>query len=593
MPRAASTFIVLLLALAAGLGGLVKPLDMRLLDQQFSLLRTLAPVAAAPEVVVVGFDEVTSAELREPLALWHPHLARFLQAAASAGAAAIGLDLVLPDRSLDAVVSGNDRRLVSGLVLARRSTPLVLALTVDPAGHTRPIYPAFAAAAGPDALGYALLDVDPDGKIRRFDERIDVDGRAVPTLAGQVARRLGRPVGSGLIDYASGAPFAFVPLQTVLGWWDSGNSAALQQVFAGKPVLLGAVFRFEDRHPVPVSLTAWDKDAPTAPGVVVHAQVLRNLLGDGLVQPVAQWQVGLLLAAAALLWWWRPRPWLALAGVLLVCSCAVLLSTLALRYRMHLPVVAVMLTAALACGVPQLLQAMRRLNERQRLRLAFAGYVSPPVMDDILSGRLNPVLGGQRVFACVLFSDIRGYTTRSEHSSPEQTVAFLNSYFERVVPIIHHHGGTVVSFMGDGIMAAFGVPEKLDNACASAFAAARAMLADRARLNAELVAGGEPPFQIGIGLHTGEAVAGHIGAASRHEYTVIGDVSNVAARLEGMTKEVGHPLLCSRAVVDHLAGQAGLVTLGVRELRGHSPVEVFGWNVEPSEGNPAAIGPRP
>ena len=108
----------------------------------------------------------------------------------------------------------------------------------------------------------------------------------------------------------------------------------------------------------------------------------------------------------------------------------------------------------------------------------------------------------------------------------------------------------------------------------------------------QLVAGGEPPFQIGIGLHAGEGVAGHIGAASRHEYSVIGDVTNVAARLEGMTKDVGYPLVCSRVVVDQLPGQAGLVALGSRELKGHSPVEVFAWGVQPLQGGPTGVGRR-
>lgn len=579
MSRAGGTLFVLLLALMVGASGWLKPLDMRLLDAQFRLLRLLAPQPSPTEVVVVGFDEATTEVLREPLTLWHPHLAKFLQAAASGGAAVLGLDVVLPDRSFDGVVPGNDRKLLTGLVMARRSSAVVLALTVDPAGQTRPIHPPFVSAAGPAAVGYALLPLDGDGAVRRFDEHIEVDGKAVPTLAGQMARRLGKVVGAGLIDYASGAPLDFIPLQTVLAWSDSGNEAELRRAFAGKAVLLGSVLKFEDRHPVAVNLVAWDAQARNAPGVVVHAQVLRNLMGRGLVQGAAPWLAVIMSLAVALLWWWVPRPVWAVAGVAAVWMVALVVSTLALHHRLHLPVLGIMLVAGLACGARQALQIAGNLRERRRLRQAFGGYVSPPVMNEILSGALNPVLGGQRVFACVLFSDIRGYTSRSEHISPEQTIAFLNSYFERIVPIIHHHGGTVVSFMGDGIMAVFGVPKKLDNPCASAFAAASAMLADRARLNAELMAGGEPPFQIGIGLHAGVGVAGHIGAASRHEYSVIGDVTNVAARLEGVTKEVGHQMVCSRAVVDHLVGQSGLAALGLRELKGHSPVEIFGWDV--------------
>ncbi len=392
-------------------------------------------------------------------------------------------------------------------------------------------------------------------------------------------RRLGKEVDPGLIDYASGAPIDFLPLQTVLAWWDSGNSAELQRVFAGKAVLLGSVLKFEDRHPAAVRLLAWDTQARTMPGVLVHAQVLRNLLGGGLVQFVPTWLPVLLALCASMLWWWVPRPVLAVTGLAMLCTLALLASTVALYYRMHVPVLGMLLVATAATGARQVLQIARNLRERRRLRQAFGAYVSPPVMNEILAGTLNPVQGGQRVFACVLFSDIRGYTSRSEHCSPEQTIAFLNNYFERVVPIIHQHGGTVVTIMGDGMMAVFGVPKQLDNPCAAGFAAARAMLAQCTQLNAALRAGGEAPFQIGIGLHAGVGVAGHIGAASPHEYSVIGDVTSVAARLEGVTKEVGYQLVCSRAVVDHLVGQPGLTALGLRELKGHSPVEIFGWDV--------------
>jgi class 3 adenylate cyclase/CHASE2 domain-containing sensor protein len=568
------------LLLAAGLSYVpwLQPLELMLLDAQFRALRTYALRPVKNEVVVVGFNEDTTSVLREPLTLWHPHLGKFLQATASAGAAAVGLDVVLPDRSYDSIVPGYDRRLLTGILIARRTTPIVLALTVDPAGKTRPVYPAFVAAAGNDAIGYALLPVDSDGAVRRFDERIELDGSAVSTLVGQMARRLGRTVGAGLIDFASGDEFDFVPLQTVLAWYDAGDTGKLERAFAGKAILLGSVLKYEDRHAAPVNLTAWDPQATNVPGVLLHAQALRNLLNDGLIQPVAAWIPFFLALAAALLWLWAPRPAVALLLLAAVWAACIAASTLALARGLELPVTTVMLVAMFAVGGRQGFETALGLRERRRLRQAFDGYVSPAVMQEILAGTLNPTLGGVKQFACVLFSDIRGYTSRTEHRSPEQTIAFLNRYFERIVPIIHEHNGTVVDFMGDGIMAAFGVPKPLPNPCAAAYETAGAMLAYLRRLNVELAAGGEPPLQIGIGLHAGEGVAGHIGAATRHEYAVIGDVTNVASRLEGVTKEVGYRLVCSRAVVDQLADRGNLVPLGARAIKGHSPIEIFGYN---------------
>lgn len=586
MIRAGGAIFILLLAAGLSYVPWLEPPELMLLDAQFRVLRMYAPRPVKNEVVVVGFNEDSTSVLREPLTLWHPHLGKFLQATASAGAAAVGLDVVLPDRSYDSIVPGYDRRLLTGILTARRTTPVVLALTVDPAGKTRPVYPAFVAAAGNDAIGYALLPVDSDGAVRRFDERIELDGSAVSTLVGQMARRLGRSVVSeGLIDFAAGAAFDFIPLQTVLAWYDAGDAGKLERAFRGKVVLLGGTFKFEDRHPAPVNLAAGDAQERNMPGVLLHAQALRNLLNDGLIRPVAAWIPLFLALAAALLWLWAPRPTVALLLLAAVWAACIAASTLALAGGLELPVTTVMLVAMFAVGGRQGFETALSLRERRRLRQAFGGYVSPAVMREILAGTLSPTLGGVKQFACVLFSDIRGYTSRSERMTPEQTIAFLNSYFERIVPIIHEHGGTVVSFMGDGIMAVFGVPKPLPNPCAAAYETAGAMLAYLRRLNVELAAGGEPPLQIGIGLHAGEGVAGHIGAATRHEYSVIGDVTNVASRLEGVTKEVGYRLVCSRAVVDQLAERGNLVPLGARAIKGHTPVEIFGCDrVEPAAG---------
>ena len=555
-----------------------RSIDARLLDWQFGVLRQLAPRALKAEVVIVGFDEASTDVLREPLTLWHAHLGKFLQAAAGAGATVVGLDVVLPDRSFDALAPGNDRALLTGILTARRSTPVVLAATVDPAGVTRPIHPPFVAAAGPDAVGYALLSVDADGAVRRFDEHIAFEGDAVPTLAGQMARRLGQPVNSGWIDFAAGEPFRFVALQDVLVWADAGNTAHLKRVFAGKPVLLGSVLKYEDRHLAAVNLVGWDALATNIPGVLLHAQALRNLLNAGLVQAAPAPLTWLLIVAATLLWWWALRPALALGLLLALVLGGLLASTLALHQGVFLPMASVLLAATASIALRQAVQTALQLRERMRLRRAFEGYVSPSILREILAGKLNPTLGGERRFACVMFSDIRGYTTRSEHASPEQTIGFLNSYFERTVPIIHAHGGTVVSLMGDGIMAVFGVPNTLPDPCIAGFEAALAMLANRDRLNAELLARGEVPLQIGIGLHAGEGVAGHIGAAARHEYSVIGDVTNVAARLEGLTKDVGYSLVCSSVVAKRVGARPGLEFLGLRAIKGHSPVEIHGFD---------------
>ena len=223
------------------------------------------------------------------------------------------------------------------------------------------------------------------------------------------------------------------------------------------------------------------------------------------------------------------------------------------------------------------LQTAARLLERRRLHDSFSGYVSPALMEEILSGRLSPATSGEQRDVCVMFSDIRGYTTRSESMPPKELLAFLNRYFDGVVDIVHQHGGTVVCFMGDGIEVVFGAPQGLPNPCDAGFRAARAMLEHLAQVNAQLVREGLAPLDIGIGLHAGEAVVGHIGGRQRHEYAAIGDVTNVAARLETSTKDAGFRIVISEEVARRLPSREGLVPLGAMTLKGHTPVQAHGF----------------
>jgi len=575
--RVALFTLVLLLDLGLAFFPWVGTVDQKLLDVQFRFLRAQAMHPVKHDVVIVGIDDETTRALREPLTLWHPHLGKFLQAVAKSGAAAVGLDIVLPDRSFDAIVPGYDRQLLAGILTARRTTPLVLALTVDPSGATRPIYPAFVAAAGPDATGYALLPVDIDGVVRRFDERIEIGGSKVPTLAGQIAERLGREVGHGLIDYAAGTAFDYVPLHSVLEWYDAGDARKLDDAFGGKVVLLGGVFRFEDRLAAPVNLLAWDEQAVNAPGVVLHAQALRNLLNDGLVVPVPGWIVPALCLLMAI-GWSVAFDFALAAGAVLASGVAVLVaSTWLLARGTYLPPMGILLALTIAVGVRAFYEASLQLRERRRLRRAFGAYVSPRIMQDILRSDPPPGLGGERYRLCVLFADIRGFTERSERIAPEAAIGLLNRYFSEVTACIHGAGGTLDKFIGDGVMAFFGAPQRLDNPCIPAFRAARDMLERVSRLNVMLAREGESPITIGIGLHVGDTVVGNMGSEARYNYTAIGDTVNVASRLEGLTKDVDYPLVCSASVFDSLDDHAGFVKLGARPIKGHQPVEVYGW----------------
>lgn len=218
-------------------------------------------------------------------------------------------------------------------------------------------------------------------------------------------------------------------------------------------------------------------------------------------------------------------------------------------------------------------QMIDSLRERERVRDLFGKLVSPAIAQRLLAGEaLN--LGGSRRPVVVLFSDIRNFTTRTEHSDPEQIVSDLNRYFGKMVEIVHAHGGIVDKFIGDGMMAIFGL-EDVERGAADGVRAARAMLDAVTELNREL----SQPIEIGIGLHAGEVVAGTIGAPSRLEFTFIGDTVNVAARLEGLTREIGSPLVISQAVLDAVEDKqfdCQWTPCGARSLKGRTgQVQVY------------------
>jgi len=575
--RHAPLVVIVLLGTLLAATGASEMADLKLLDIQFRLLRAWFPQPAPHEVVVVGVDEEAGKAFPEPITLWHRHLARFFGAMARAKPSAVGVDIVLPERSYETVLPGSDRDLMKGLLEARRAYPLVLALTLDPGNQPRAIHPPFATAAGKGATGFALFPADLDGTIRRFDEHLGKEGERVDTLAGQMARHLKEEPSAGYIDYRQGARFEYIPFQRVLRWADDKDDTALARAFGGKPVLLGMVLPFVDRLPAPVPLAAWETDASDTPGVLIQAQALRNFLNGGLIRPAATAAVVALSVLAGCLWLVSAST--AIVAALMTVLGAILLafSTWMLAQGWFVPTIAPLLTAAAALGGRNGYDTLLKLRERRRMRASFSGYVSPSVMDEILAGRIQPDLGGTRKFVCVMFSDIRGYTTRSESMTPEQIISFLNRYFERIVALVHQRGGSVMCFMGDGIMAVFGAPKPMEHPCREAFETARAMLGFVTELNREFLAEGVAAVEIGIGLNAGEAVVGHIGSSTRHDYSAIGDVTNVASRVEGLTKEAGYRIVVTRAVADLLGKQAELAPLGAMAIKGHTPVEVYGY----------------
>lgn len=192
--------------------------------------------------------------------------------------------------------------------------------------------------------------------------------------------------------------------------------------------------------------------------------------------------------------------------------------------------------AAQTAVTVETVKAHKRLAREEVARANYSRFMPEYVVRQLLENPDSFRLGGVNQTITVLFADIRGFTTVSEHENPEKVVGLLNKYFTAMTEIIFAHGGTLDKYIGDGLMALFGAPTATPNDAANALQAAVAMQKRLVVLNDSFRAEGYPAIGVGIGLHTGEATVGYVGSEKRSEYTAIGDTVNVASRLEGIAK---------------------------------------------------------
>jgi adenylate cyclase len=171
------------------------------------------------------------------------------------------------------------------------------------------------------------------------------------------------------------------------------------------------------------------------------------------------------------------------------------------------------------------------LRKKEIIQDAFGKYVAPEVVDMILKHPDEKWLKGQKLVATVMFADIRGFTSFSENTVPEEVIAFLNNYFTLATEIIFQYDGHVDKFIGDEVMAVFGVLLEHEDHPARAVMAAVALQKELNTVNLKLESSGKKPVKVGIGINVGELIVGNIGSKKRMEYTVIGDTVNIASRL--------------------------------------------------------------
>jgi len=214
------------------------------------------------------------------------------------------------------------------------------------------------------------------------------------------------------------------------------------------------------------------------------------------------------------------------------------------------------------------------LRERDRIRGIFGRYVSREVADTLLKDSAGQ--RGEKREIAVLFADIRDFSKLSLEMSPDETVSMLNDYFSRMTRVVHTFGGTVDKFLGDGLLALFGAPVRLERAVEKALHAAVRMRDSVEVFNAERKLKGLPQIRVGLCVTFGSAVVGTVGSEDRAAYTAIGPTVNLAARLEGLNKRLGTGIIVSREAREHLGPEFMFRELGEHPVRGwDKPVAVY------------------
>jgi class 3 adenylate cyclase len=279
-----------------------------------------------------------------------------------------------------------------------------------------------------------------------------------------------------------------------------------------------------------------------------------------------------LIAANALRFSWRASAWS------VFCAAAVYV-VLLLRHDRPNPVamgvnVGEFLAVGAILGVAA--RKLRVVIHRVKERDAFARFLPEPVVERLTRDPSALALGGEQQEASVLFADIRGFTTLAERMQPVEVVAMLNEYFAEMVDEIFAHQGVLDKFIGDGICAVF--TSRLGDAdhAARALRCACGMLRRLDTINRARAGRGEAPLAIGVGVHSGNLVAGNIGSPLRLEYTHVGDTVNTASRLESLTKECGRSIVFSIETKRRLADvEFDVEDLGEKPVRGRDPIRLF------------------
>lgn len=440
-----------------------------------------------------------------------------------------------------------------------------------------------------ERVGFVTFWADDDGKIRRarfLHSQTGEPGRALPSFAAAVVRLQGRedliPEGAGdhLFRFSDARAYLHLPIHEIFIeplWRQNYGSGA---IFKDKTVFVGPAARsMQDFKDTPVG---------TVLGMQVHAHALGALKSGSLLKMAPLWARLALLVTFVLASWllvlllrrafWCMLVLLAVVALGLVAQL-VLFNVASLVVPMTVPMLGWGFTGFIGLTYDYLLERM----QKQALRRRISRFHSPDMVAAILADPddYQRSLAGARRSIAILFSDVRGFTTMSENLPPEEMIAQLTEYLDRMVEVVFKYNGAIDKFIGDAVMAGWGRLRQqqdetfLKKDALDAVATGLEMLEALAGLNASWKARGMEQLHIGIGIHQGEAIVGELGTG-KSEFTAIGDTVNSASRLESATKQYGVDLIISDVVRERVKDTFVCRSADLVKVQGKTkPMEVF------------------
>jgi len=510
-----------------------------------------------------------------------------------AGAKVVAIDILFERES---AYPDEDKRLSDAI--ARYADHLVLGFkVVNEAGMVRHVVSLLIQTNQYAVSGSVNLeqDQDIDHRVRRISfGGEDLEGPYSSFAALAALKYLGRipayPPGDLYVNYAD-APWP--KAQEIDLWklfekkaWDGELKGG--SVFSNKVVLIGSTSA-ADLHLTPVG---------EMPGVELHGERLATILTGSYLRDTSRWVTWDLVTVTALMTCLLLLAAGHPAGKLsLVAAVCVLYWFLGAEAFVHRGIIVAMTPVICTVAGSGIIEISAELTaerwERRRLRQKLSIYVSEPVAAEILKrgDRYQQGLTGEKREAAVLFSDIRNFTTISEHSDPADLVRRVNEYFSHMVAIIKANNGTVSKFIGDGIMALYGVPLSFGNQQDVRNALNTALqMTEKVKELQHIWKDAGFQLRIGVGISYGRVIAGDIGSADRMEYTVMGDVVNVSSRVESLNKDLHTEILITDTAFQFVAGELDAIDKGEQSVKGRErPVHVYvvkGWKTGPNGASP-------